>query len=127
VANFQDRDSGLWYQVMDQGNRQGNYLEASASSMFVYAFAKGVRKGYIAKEYASVARKGHEGLVTRLVKTDPDGKIGLTQICSVAGLGGATHRSGAFEYYVGEPVVSNDLKGVGSFIMASIEIDQLNK
>ncbi len=125
VSNFQDSESGLWYQVVDQGKRQGNYLEASGSAMFVYALAKGARKGYLGREFASVARKGYEGLVTHLIKTDPDGKINLMQVCSVAGLGGPTHRNGTFEYYVGEPVVSNDLKGVGSFIMACIEIDQL--
>ncbi len=125
VSSFQDPDSGLWYQVVDQGKRQGNYLEASCSSMFVYALAKGIRKGYIGKEYTAAAMKGYNGLVTRLIKTDPDGKVNLTQVCSVAGLGGATHRSGTFEYYIGEPVVANDLKGVGSFIMASIEIDRL--
>ncbi len=124
VANYQDAETGLWYQVVDQGKRQGNYLEASCSSMFVYALAKGVRKGYIGKEYRSAAEKGYNGLVTHLVKTDPDGKVSLTQVCSVAGLGGPNRRNGTFEYYVGEPVVSNDLKGVGSFIMASIEVDR---
>ncbi len=127
VSNFQDPESGLWYQVVDQGKRQGNYLEASCSSMFVYALAKGVRKGYLGKEYASAAQRGYEGLVTRLVKTDPDGRVNLTQVCSVAGLGGPNHRNGTFGYYIGEPVVSNDLKGVGSFIMAGIEIDRLGK
>jgi unsaturated rhamnogalacturonyl hydrolase len=125
VANYQDGETGLWYQVVDQGKRQGNYLEASASSMFVYAFAKGTRKGYIAREYSATATKGYAGLIKKLIQADPDGKINLTQVCSVAGLGGPTRRNGTFEYYVGEPVVSNDLKGVGSFIMASIEVDQL--
>lgn len=125
VAKFQDRSSGLWYQVVDQGKREKNYLEASASSMFVYALAKGVRKGYLSKGYASVATRGYEGLTGRLIKTDPDGSVSLTQICSVGGLGGAQKRNGTFEYYMSEPVVANDLKGVGAFLMASIEIDRL--
>jgi unsaturated rhamnogalacturonyl hydrolase len=126
LADYQDKDSGLWYQVVDQGKREKNYLEASASSMFVCALAKGVRKGYIGKEYADAARRGYQGLITRLVKVDADGSVNLTQVCSVGGLGGAQKRNGTFEYYMSEPVVSNDLKGVGAFLMASIEIDQLS-
>jgi unsaturated rhamnogalacturonyl hydrolase len=125
VAGCQDGRTGLWYQVMDQGDRTGNYLEASASSMFVYAMAKGVRKGYLGSEYAAVAQKGYTGLIEKLVRQDPDGKISLTQICSVGGLGGAQKRNGTFEYYISEPIVTNDLKGIGAFIMAGIEIGHL--
>ncbi len=125
VMSYQDGATGLWYQVVDQGKRDKNYLEASASSMFVYALAKGVRKGYLGKEYAAVAQKGYEGLVKHLIRTDPDGSVHLTQICSVAGLGGPQKRNGTFEYYMSEPVVANDLKGVGAFLMAGMEIDQL--
>jgi unsaturated rhamnogalacturonyl hydrolase len=125
IAAYQDSESGLWYQVMDQGKRDKNYLEASASSMFVYALAKGVRKGYLGGEYAAVAAKGYEGLTTRLIKSHPDGSADLTQVCSVGGLGGAQKRDGTYAYYMSEPVVSNDLKGVGAFLMASMEIEQL--
>lgn len=125
VVNYQDSRTGLWHQVVDQGERKGNYLEASASSMFVYALAKGVRKGYIDREYAAVARKGFDGLVRNLIAKDPDGKVSLTQVCSVGGLGGAKKRNGTFEYYMSEPIVTNDLKGVGAFIMAGVEIKQL--
>jgi unsaturated rhamnogalacturonyl hydrolase len=125
VASYQDGKTGLWYQVTDQGARDKNYLEASASSMFVYAMAKGVRMGYLDKEYAPVARKGYEGLINHLIKIEPDGSVSLTQICAVGGLGGPQKRDGSFEYYVSEPIVVNDLKGVGAFLMASIEVDQL--
>jgi unsaturated rhamnogalacturonyl hydrolase len=125
VRTYQDRDSGLWYQVVDQGKREKNYLEASASSMFVYAMAKGVRKGYLSKAFVANATKGYEGLIKRLIKVDPDGSVHLTQICSVGGLGGAQKRDGTFAYYMSEPVVVNDLKGVGAFIMAGVELDRL--
>ena len=125
VAHYQDSRTGLWYQVVDQGERKRNYLEASASSMFVYALAKGVRKGYLGRNYAAVARKGYEGLVRHLIVRDPDGEVSLTRICSVGGLGGPQKRNGTFEYYMSEPIVANDLKGVGAFIMAGIEIDRL--
>jgi unsaturated rhamnogalacturonyl hydrolase len=127
VAKVQDRQSGLWWQVLDQPNRKGNYLEASASSMFVYALAKAARLGYIDRKYLDVAKRGFNGLVTRLVKTKPDGTVSLDNICQVAGLGGAlrkdgSYRDGTFEYYVSEPVVSDDYKGVGPFIMAADEL-----
>jgi unsaturated rhamnogalacturonyl hydrolase len=125
LATYQDGKTGLWYQVVDQGKRDKNYLEASASSMFVYAMAKGVRMGCLDKKYASVARKGYEGLINNLIKIEPDGTVSLTQICAVGGLGGPQKRDGSFAYYVSEPIVVNDLKGVGAFLMASMEIDQL--
>jgi unsaturated rhamnogalacturonyl hydrolase len=129
VAKYQDPKTGLWYQVLDQGDRQGNYLEATASSMFVYAMAKGVNHGYLTKDYVPVIEKGYRGIVGKLVKNDGDGKWSLTQCCAVAGLGGAPSngraRDGSFDYYVSEPIVNNDLKGVGPFILAGIEVQQL--
>ncbi len=125
VAAYQDSKTGLWRQVVDQGTREKNYLEASASSMFVYAIAKGVRKGYLGKEYATIAKRAYEGLVKHLVRVDPDGSVTLTGICSVGGLGGPQKRDGTFDYYMSEPVVENDLKGVGAFLMACVEIDRL--
>ncbi len=129
VVKYQDPQTGLWYQVVDQGGRKGNYLEATASSMFVYAMAKGVNHNYLPRDYVPVVEKGYQGIVKHLVKNDGDGKWSLTQCCSVAGLGGMPGngrlRDGSFDYYVGEPIVTNDLKGVGPFILAGIEVQQL--
>jgi unsaturated rhamnogalacturonyl hydrolase len=124
IANYQDESSGLWYQVLDQAGRKGNYLEASASSMFVYALAKAVRNGYIDPGYREIAEKGYKGLLENLIKVEPNGLVTLTQVCSVSGLGGEPYRDGSYEYYISEPVVANDLKGVGPFIMASLEMEQ---
>jgi unsaturated rhamnogalacturonyl hydrolase len=123
LARVQDEASGLWYQVLDQGRRAGNYLEASASCMFVYAIAKGVRKGYLPPDYLAVARKGYQGIVRDLITVDEQGLVTLEGICSVAGLGGNPYRDGSFEYYVSEKVVPNDYKGVGPFILASLEVE----
>jgi unsaturated rhamnogalacturonyl hydrolase len=129
VVKYQDPKTGLWYQVLDQGDRKGNYLEATASSMFVYAMAKGVNHGYLPRDYVPVVEKGYRGIIENLVKNDGNGKWSLTQCCSVAGLGGTPGnghaRDGSFDYYVSEPIVSNDLKGVGPFILAGIEVQQL--
>jgi unsaturated rhamnogalacturonyl hydrolase len=111
---------------LDQGKREGNFLEASASAMFVYAMAKAIRHGYLGKEYLPAANKGYEGMIKHLIKENADGSIDLTQVCQVAGLGGNPYRDGSYEYYVSTPVVSNDLKGVGAFIMAGVEMERLN-
>ncbi|HXI84595.1 MAG TPA: glycoside hydrolase family 88 protein [Verrucomicrobiae bacterium] len=123
VVKHQDPESGLWWQVLDQGGRPGNYLEASASSMFVYAMAKGVNRGYLPRDYVPAIVKGYKGIINKLIKTDAKGGISLTQCCSVAGLGGG--RDGSFAYYIKEPIVDNDLKGVGPFILAGIEMQSL--
>ena len=125
IAAVQDRSTGLWYQVLDQGDKEGNYLEASASCMFVYAMVKGVRKGYIAREYLEVAERGYAGILGHFVQVDDQDRVNLNQICSVAGLGGKPYRDGSFEYYISEKVVTNDNKGVGPFVLASVEIEGL--
>ena len=126
VTRVQDPVTGLWYQVLDQPNREGNYLEASASSMFTYALARGARQGYLAPAYADVARRAYAGMLEHFVETAADGHLDLTQVCAVAGLGGKQQRDGSFDYYVSEPVVANDYKGVGPFILASLEIEALD-
>ena len=108
---------------MDQGDRQGNYLEATASSMFVYAMAKGINHGYLPRNYEPVVWKGYRGIIEHLIRNDGNGRWSLTQCCSVAGLGYG--RDGSFDYYVKEPVVGNDLKGIGPFILAGIEVQRL--
>src|SRR4030095_2935049 len=123
VAAYQEPKSGLWYQVVDKGTEKGNYLESSGSAMFVYALAKGVRNGYLPASYLTVAQKGYQGLVEKYVKTDPNGQANLDGTFSVSGLGGNPYRDGSYEYYLSEKVVTNDPKGVGSFIMACTEIE----
>ncbi|MCB0425758.1 MAG: glycoside hydrolase family 88 protein [Mangrovimonas sp.] len=118
------RDQGLWYQVLDQGGEEGNYLEASASSMFVYAFAKGANKGYLPEEFKNIANDSFQAMIKQFVTVDGDGIVNLNQVCGVAGLGGNPYRDGSYEYYVNELIRSNDPKGVGPFIMAALELDK---
>lgn len=130
IVKWQDPATGLWWQVTDQGAREGNYLEASASSMFVYTLAKGINRGYLSREqYLPVVLKAYEGIIRDFIQTAPDGKVSLTRICQVAGLGftsaAGRARDGSFEYYISEPIVANDEKGTGPFILAGIEMQQL--
>lgn len=116
--------SGLWYQVTDQGEREGNYLEASGSAMFAYAFAKGVNKGYLPKEFMNHANKAFDGLTTNLMQVTPEGYTILTQVCAVAGLGGKPFRDGSYEYYINERKKDNDPKATGPFILAALELNR---
>ena len=121
VARVQDT-SGVWWQVLDQPNRPRNYLEESASAMFIYSFAKGSRMGYLAPKYRTLATRAFDGMLREFVSTDADGLVSIRGICKVAGLGGNPPRDGTYEYYVSEPVVSDDYKGVGAFMLAAIEL-----
>jgi unsaturated rhamnogalacturonyl hydrolase len=122
VARVQDPVSGVWWQVLDQPNRAKNYLEASGSAMFTYAFAKGARMGYLAPDYRHRAERAFDGMVTTFVSAHADGLVSINGICKVAGLGGNPPRDGSYEYYVSEPVVADDYKGVGAFILAANEL-----
>lgn len=123
VAKVQDK-SGLWYQVTDKGGSEGNYLESSGSSMFVYAMAKGANKGYLPKKFKKIACKGFKGLTKDLIKTDADGEITITQACAVAGLGGNPYRDGSYSYYINERKKDNDPKATGPFILAALELNK---
>ena len=127
LAATQDEKSGLWYQVLDQGERKGNYLEASASSMFVYAMAKAARKGYVDTKFFETAGKGWQGLLDHLVTVDEKDWVNIHQCCAVAGLGGNPYRDGSYEYYIGEKIRKNDPKAIGPFILAALEFQQIDR
>jgi unsaturated rhamnogalacturonyl hydrolase len=127
TEKYQDPKSGLWYQVLDKGSEKGNYTEASAACMFVYALAKGVRNDYLPAKYLGVAQRGYKGILDRFIKTDGNGQVNLEGTVSVAGLGGKPYRDGSYEYYLSEKVVTNDPKGVGAFLLASSEMQNAAK
>ena len=124
IVSYQDKKTGLWWQVMDKGSRPGNFAEASASSMFVYALAKGVRMGYLPQADEASVRLGWEGIQKTFVTTGADGLMVLNGTVKVGGLGGTPYRSGTFDYYAGEKTIANDAKGVGAFLLAGSEMEQ---
>ncbi|OUN78807.1 glycosyl hydrolase family 88 [Alistipes sp. An54] len=124
LPKYADPRTGMWYQVLDQPGREGNYLESTGSVMFVYAQLKAVRLGYLPEEMREEALHRYEQFVDRFIRENADGTISMTDCCAVAGLGGKQRRSGTFEYYISEPVIENDCKGVGPFIWASLEYDR---
>jgi unsaturated rhamnogalacturonyl hydrolase len=124
VSKVQDAKTGLWWDILDMPGRDKNYFEASASSMFVYAMAKGVRLGLLPQSYLAVAKKGYDGILKTFIKEE-NGQTNLHGTVSVSGLGGNPYRDGSFEYYMSEKVIVNDAKGVGAFIQAANEMEML--
>jgi unsaturated rhamnogalacturonyl hydrolase len=128
VVRVQDPKTGVWWQVLDQPGRDGNYLEASVSSMLAYALLKGARTGVIDVKYGQAGARAYRGVLEQFVAEGKDGTVDIHRVCQVAGLGGdpekERYRDGTFEYYVNEKIRSNDAKAVGPFIMASLEMER---
>ena len=123
VARYQDEASGLWWQVTDHGDYAGNYLEGTASAMFVFTFAKAINHEFLKEfSYGKTLDKAWAGVTQRLLDVDASGRLNLAQCCRVAGL--SDDRDGSVEYYLRERVIFNDLKGVGPFIRACLQMEQ---
>jgi len=126
IVTFQDQKTKLWYQVLDLVEREGNYLETSCSAMFSYAIAKGINLGILDKmSYIQHAKDAFMALSTLRIRKDNQGLSHLEGICKVAGLGGTPYRDGSFSYYISEPVVADDFKGVGPYLLAACELAKL--
>ena len=120
---FSDPETGMYYQVVDQAQAEGNYLETSGSSMIAYAMLKGARLGVLDASFASQGLKTFDGILrTNLSFTD--GELNLNHICLVAGLGPEKdhRRDGTLAYYLSEPIVRNDAKGVAPLLMCYTEV-----
>ena len=146
ILKWQEKKSGVWYQVMDSPERKGNYLESTCSAMFTYALLKAYRKGYVGAKYRDAGIRAYKGIINKFIRVNADKTISLTNCCSVAGLGPAVtpeveaamkrvnpkgsvkenrRRDGGYDYYLSEPIRDNDAKGLGPFIWASLEMEQL--
>ena len=126
AVKYQDKDSGLWFDVMDVKSDK-NYLESTASAMFTYVLLKGSRLGYLPEpEFKEAGVKAYNAIIEKMIKVNPDQTISLTDCCAVSGLGPDNNprRDGTFEYYMSEPIRDNDPKGVGPFIWASLEMER---
>ena len=146
VVKWQDKKTGTWYQVMDSPNRAGNYLEGTATSMFAYVLLKAARKGYVGNDFLEAGKRAYKGIINNMIRINSDRTISLTNCCSVAGLGPAAtpdveaamkminpkgevkenrRRDGSYQYYLSEPIRDNDAKGIGPFLWASLEMEEL--
>ena len=123
ITKFRD-DSGLYWQVVDKPGKEGNYLETSGSSMLAYAMLKGARLGVIDQKYRELGKATFDSICERYLAVNEHGELNLGGICLVAGLGPENNlrRDGSYEYYISEPIVENDAKGVAPFILCYTEI-----
>lgn len=126
LPKWADPETGMWYQVLDSPEREGNYQEATCSIMFVYAFLKGLRMGYIDDSHKDYILGLYPKFIDRFIRENEDGTISMTDCCAVGGLGGKQMRKGDFAYYLSEPIIENDCKGVGPFIWASLEWEAMH-
>ena len=128
LSKYQDEMSGVWFQVTDKGQKKGNYLEASCSSMYVCAMAKGIRLGVLdRKAWEAQLKKSHQGLLDEFILLTKEDWVNLNKTCQVAGLGGADNRDGSYTYYISEPIICNDQKGLGVFLQALAEFEEVMK
>ncbi len=129
IAQYSDPETGMFWQVIDRGGREGNYLETSGSSMIAYAMMKGARLGVLDGSYAKAGKRTFDGICRRYLSANENGELNLGGICLVAGLGpeNNTRRDGSYEYYISEPVVENDAKGVAPFVLCYTEVKRMEK
>lgn len=125
LLKYQDKNSGVWYQIVDKGGQSGNYLEASGSTMFCYAITKACNLKLIDGKYLQNAKIALEGILSEFITKDNQGYYHIHHSCSGAGLGGIPYRSGTYEYYINEPQRSDDLKTIGPLINLFIEMDKI--
>jgi unsaturated rhamnogalacturonyl hydrolase len=123
IQKVQDPATGCWWDILDKPGEKGNYLEASASCMFVYTLAKSAREGYLPTLYHTTAEKGWQGIQKQFFSSAAGGQSTLGGTVSVSGLGGTPNRDGSYAYYISEKVVPNDPKGVGAFLLAADEME----
>jgi unsaturated rhamnogalacturonyl hydrolase len=125
IVRHQNPKTGVWYEILDKPEAKGNYLESSASGMFTYALAKGVRLGYLPPAFAVNAEHAWQGLLATFVKVDSDEAVTITATVKGIDLGSAPSHDGSFQYYTSAPVIDNDPKGIGAFLLASSEMARL--
>ena len=116
LLKYQDKDSGMWYQIVNKPLEKDNWLETSCSTLFAYAMAKAVRMGICGKEYLDAARRAYEGIIERYVKIE-DGDISISGIC--VGTNVCDYKG-----YIERPTSTNDLHGTGAFLLMCSELDR---
>lgn len=123
LVKVQSHKNSVWYQVLDKEECYGNYPEASCSCMFTYFLLKCIRKGYIGEEYFKYAKKAYYGIIREFIEVDERALLNLKGTVYVSGLGGDKLRDGSYDYYISEPKQTNNLLGIGAFLMASVEME----
>jgi unsaturated rhamnogalacturonyl hydrolase len=108
LVRFQDEASGLWFQVVDEGKRAGNWLETSCSCLYTYAIARAIKAGLLHQSYAKYAHRAYEGIIATLAVEGGD--LILSKVCIGTEVGD-------YDFYIKRPTVQNDLHGMGAFLL----------
>jgi len=122
LIRVQSPESGLWYQVLDQPQLKGNYVESSSAMMLTYALQKGVLLGYLPRQYNANIARAWTSIQRRFVQISSTGEVSITGTVTHIALGAAPENTGSAGYYLTAPVVSDDPKGIGAFLMAATEM-----
>ena len=125
VEQAQDAQSSLWYQILDRPGAKENYIESSSALMFTYAFGKSARLGYLPPRYGVAAARAWKAIQLRFVRTTATGEVEITGTVTQIALGASAADDGSYGYYLHAPVVGDDPKGVGAFLLAGSEMELL--
>ena len=118
LPNYQDKETGMWFNVLDKPNKEGNWVESSCTNLFIYSYAKAIRTGVLGKEFAPVLEKAYKGICDKLYY-DNDGYLVVDNVCM-----GTCIEEGTYEHYINRAQVKNDLHGAGAFILMCAEMQR---
>lgn len=112
LVKYQDAETGMWYQLVDKGNYEKNWIETSCSCLYTYAIAKAIRRGYLDESFSKYVDKAYEGIINFI--NFENGRIKLPGVCIGTGIGD-------MDFYFERPTVDTDLHGMGAFILMCTE------
>jgi unsaturated rhamnogalacturonyl hydrolase len=116
VISYRDKNTGLWYQIIDKGEREDNWIEFSASCLFLYSICKSVRLGLVPEKYLSETDKTYHSLF-HFVEIDENGELAVEGTCMGTNVGD-------YKHYINRKRVTNDFHGVGALVMTLVEFDK---
>lgn len=119
LADFQDEETGMWYQVTDMPDKKGNWVESSSTCLFIYSYAKAIRKGILDKKFEKIMEKAYDGITKTILYEN--GKLALDRVCV-----GTCIESGDYEHYISRQCIKNDLHGMGAFLLMCAEMYEYN-
>jgi len=122
LLKYQDRDTGMWWQIVDKAGAPKNYVETSSTLMFAYGMARGAQRGWLPPEFLDRARRATRGVLNHQVDLLPGNRMDIRGTVQVGSLGG---EGGFYDYYVSVPVVTNDQKAIGAFMFLSMALSEI--
>ena len=113
---------GMLLQLPLRAGLEGNYPETSGTLLFAYAAMKATRLGITNEDIKNAGIRAFGAVSDKYIGFSSEGIPVLKNICLMAGLGGVPFRDGSAAYYLSEPMVENDAKGIAPYLMAYSEL-----